>query len=158
MFSVPFVLNSVATVTDPPTFTVPPSAIVSVPTGGAPPTVVSFGPGPVMPPTTRSPLLVQLEPAPVTFTAACVPMRPPTLLTVPPFSIVSVQAKQQRSVPTTRFPLLVQVEPAPVTTTCDEKVVPPMRTSTLLTFPPSAIVSAPVPPPKPRLRFPLLVH
>ena len=102
----------------------PPSAIVSVPV----PSLPMFTPK----------LLLQVEPAPVTVTVPREPANSPmlallgvSLMTVPPFAIVSVPVPKA---PTLSPPpgLLFQAEPGPVTVTApiepaDNPMEPPPR-------------------------------
>ncbi len=110
-------------------------------------------------------LLVQVEPAPVTVTVPCEPAPLPmlaalgvSLMTVPPFAIVSVPVPKA---PILSPPpgLLFQVEPGPVTVTVpvepgDNPIEPPPP---LFTVPPSSMVSVPAPKP-PTTMVPVFVH
>ena len=119
----------------------PPSAIVSVPV----PSLPMFTPE----------LLVHVEPAPVTVTVPREPANSPmlavlgvSLMTVPPFAIVSVPVPKA---PTLSPPLgpLIQVEPGPVTVTApiEPTVNPTEAPAPLFTVPWSLIIRVPVPSP-----------
>jgi hypothetical protein len=112
-----------------------------------PPSEIVNMPMPPKSPTMRPPLASQTEPAPVTVTVPCAPLRrpmvlSPLLLTWPPFSMMSVPLP---SAPTTKT-VLDQEEPTPVTVTvpCDPASVPTTLT-VLVSVAPSRIVSWPVP-------------
>src|SRR5262249_41390940 len=102
-------------------------------------------------PTVRPPLLVQVEPAPVTVTVPCEPANWPMM--VPPVvpaepAPVTVTVPEPPVPPmVTPPPPVVQVEPAPVTVTvpCEPLKKPTVVKLALLTVPPLWIVSMPVP-------------
>jgi len=126
--------------------TVPPVWMVSVPVPG--------------PPTERSALFVQVEPAPVTATVPLepltLPIKPLVSVTVPPFWTVSVPVPASA---TTRTPLFAQVEPGSVTVTVPlETLKPAIKPVTSDTLPPFWTVSVPVPKSPTKSSWPLFVQ
>ena len=137
MLSVPIEPGFVAIIIGP--LTMPPSATVSVPV----PSLPMFTPK----------LLLQVESAPVTVTVPREPANSPmlavlgvSLMTVPPFAIVSVPVPKAPTLSPPPGPLF-QAEPGPVTVTApveptDNPMEPPPP---LFTVPPSWMVSVPMP-------------